>query len=95
MYFFSRGALSCPPNDSKPSFPFQLQDIQLVITSCRRDVSSCYHLKVTARTSDCEGKAEKHRQGPNGLSPGPESVLATVAEPTVFGDMAEQGYSSW
>lgn len=29
------------------------------------------------------------------MSPGPESVLATVAEPTVFGDMAEQGYSSW
>ncbi|KAF3848981.1 hypothetical protein F7725_015478 [Dissostichus mawsoni] len=29
------------------------------------------------------------------MSPGPESVLATVADPTVFGDMAEQGYTSW
>lgn len=55
LFFFSRGALSCPPNDSKPPFPFQLQDIQLVVPSCCRDVSSCCHLKVTARTSDCEG----------------------------------------
>lgn len=63
-------------------------------TSCRRrrrDVSPCCHLKVTTRTLDCEGKAENVSRGPNGLSLGPESV----AEPTVFGDMAEQGYSSW
>lgn len=54
LFFCSRSALSCPPNDtSKPSFSFQLPQIQLVITSCCRDVSSpCYHLKGVTRTSN-------------------------------------------
>lgn len=76
------------------SLIFNRQEIQLVITSCSRNVSSCCHLKGTARTEDCEGKAEILSQVPTGWHRD-LNLLAKAAEPTVFGDMAEQGYSSW
>lgn len=73
--------------------PFPTQENQLVVTSCRRrDVSSCCHRKVAPRTSECKRRAEKPLRGCHRAT---DSASAIAAEPTVFGDMAEQGYSSW